>query len=162
MLGFIPHSFPPRKRGPGSRAGAAVAERTSAQWLCQRRAAWRPMKSRHPQRSAPSAGTMLGFIPHSFPPRKRGPRSRGGAAVAERTSAQWVLHRHDAWMLMKRRHLLCCGGPGGLMSSWLPSRARWSLGPGVRRENEGEESEGLGTAVVPLSQNGPHDRKSVV
>src|SRR5690625_7197525 len=57
------------------------------------------------QRSGPSAGTMLGFIPHSFPPRQRGPRSRGGAAVADRASAQWGFRRYAAWMRMERRHL---------------------------------------------------------
>src|SRR5690625_2197920 len=30
----------------------------------------------------------------SFPPRKRGPRSRGGAAATEWTSAQWAFGRH--------------------------------------------------------------------
>src|SRR5690625_3927862 len=30
----------------------------------------------------------------------------------------------------------CCGGRGGLMSFWLPPSAPWSLGPGLRRENE--------------------------
>src|SRR5690625_899901 len=79
---------------------------------------------------------MLGFIPRSFPPRKRGPRRRGGAAVTERTSVQWVFRQHDARVLLKEQHPLCCGSHGGLMSFWSPSRAPWSLGPGVRRENE--------------------------
>src|SRR5690625_6439621 len=43
----------------------------------------------------------------------------------------------------------------GPMSFWLPARAPWSLGPGLRRENEGEESGGPGAAMVPLPQNGP-------
>src|SRR5690625_3962370 len=186
MLGFIPHSFPPRKRGPRSRGGAAATKRTSAQRIFRRQDAWDFLKEQHapccgnrggpmsfwlppsapwslrpaarrdyaardragpgaavvphplagPQRSGPSTGTMLGFIPHSFPPRKRGPRSRGGAAATERTSTQRAFHRQDAWVLMKRRHPLCCGNHGGLMSFWLPPSAPWSLGPGVRRENE--------------------------
>src|SRR5690625_2630695 len=43
----------------------------------------------------------------SFPPRKRGPRSRGGATPTGRTSAQRIFRRHDAWVLVNRRHLLC-------------------------------------------------------
>src|SRR5690625_1825090 len=41
-----------------------------------------------PQRSGQSAGEMLGVTRRWLPPRKRGPRSRGGAAATERTSAQ--------------------------------------------------------------------------
>src|SRR5690625_7580003 len=66
--------------------------------------AGRPRSRNGSQRSGPSAGTMLGFIPHSFPPRKRGPRSRGGAAGAERTAAQWVVQRNDGWLLSKDRN----------------------------------------------------------
>src|SRR5690625_6542812 len=44
---------------------------------------------------------MLGFSPPSFPPRKRGPRNRGGAAAAERTSAQWAFRQHDDRVLLK-------------------------------------------------------------
>src|SRR5690625_7677108 len=39
-------------------------------------------------------------------------------------------------MLMKKKHPPCCGGCGGLMSFWLPPSARWSLDPGLRREND--------------------------
>src|SRR5690625_2446804 len=80
---------------------------------------------------------MLGFPPRSFPPRKRGPRSHDGAAVMERTSVQRAFRWHDARVVLKRKHPLCRRGPGGSMSFWLPSNAPWSLGPGVRRENEG-------------------------
>src|SRR5690625_191768 len=38
---------------------------------------------------------------------------------------------------LERKYPPCRGGCGGSMSSWLPSRARWSLGPGVRWEDEG-------------------------
>src|SRR5690625_7717670 len=79
---------------------------------------------------------MLGFMPLSFPPRKRGPRSRDGAAATARTSAQRAFCQHDAQALLKKQHPPCHGGHSGLMSFWLPSRARRSLGPGVRRENE--------------------------
>src|SRR5690625_4046590 len=51
-------------------------------------------------------------------------------------SAQWIFRRHDAWVLVKSRHLLCCGGHGGSMPVWLPSRARWFLRPGVRWEDD--------------------------
>ena len=47
-----------------------------------------------PQRSGYSAGTVFGFTPLSFPPRKRGPRSRGVAAATVRTSAQWAFRWH--------------------------------------------------------------------
>src|SRR5690625_2015516 len=47
-----------------------------------------------PQHSELSVGAMRGFTPLSFPPRKRGPRNRGGAAVTERTSAQRAFRRH--------------------------------------------------------------------
>ena len=40
-----------------------------------------PLPLYEPQRSERSAGAMCGFTPHSFPPRKRGPRSRDGAAA---------------------------------------------------------------------------------
>src|SRR5690625_3858876 len=86
--------------------------------------------------------SAVGFLParcsgscsHSFPPRKRGPRSRGGAVVTERTSAQWVFCRHDARVLLKRQRAPCRGGCGGSMSFWPPPSAPWSLDPDVRRE----------------------------
>jgi len=191
MLGFMPPSFSPRKRGPRGHDGAAATERTSAQWAFRRRgvrvllkrkhplcrggcggsmsvwlpssapwslgpgprlfcrggktrgrkargpgtAMW-PLSRNGPQRSGPSAGTMSGLPPCSFPPRKRGPRNRGGAAATERTSAQWAFRRRGVRVLLKRKHPLCRGGCGDSMSVWLPSRTRWSLGPGLRREND--------------------------
>src|SRR5690625_698806 len=165
-------SFPPRKRGPRSRDGAAVTERTSAQRVFRRHAACALVNIRHPLCGPGPGGSMPSWLPArarwsldpavrpsdperalrqigpsalfrflralpSFPPQKRGPRNRGGATPTGRTSAQRIFRQHDAWVLVKRRHLLCCGGHGGSMPSWLPSRARWSLGPGVCRENEG-------------------------
>src|SRR5690625_2879811 len=43
-----------------------------------------------------------------------------------------------AWCMnsLKRRRPPCRGGCGGLMSFWLPPSAPWSLGPGLRREND--------------------------
>src|SRR5690625_1438028 len=58
-------------------------------------AAMVPLPQHGPQRSGLSANTMLGFMPPSSPPRKRGPRSRGGAAATARTSAQRVFRRHN-------------------------------------------------------------------
>src|SRR5690625_1438607 len=55
-----------------------------------------PRSPNGPQRSGPSSGTMLGFTPRSFPPRKRGPRNHGGAAATARTPAQWAFRRHGA------------------------------------------------------------------
>src|SRR5690625_3891587 len=72
----------------------------------------------------------------SFPPRKRGPRNRSGAAATERTSAQRTFRRRGAQALLKKQHPPCCGGCGGLMSFWLPPSAPWPLGPGLRREND--------------------------
>src|SRR5690625_3888653 len=80
---------------------------------------------------------MRRFSPLSFPPRKRGPRNRGGAAATERTAAQWACRRQDAQALLKCQPRPCSGRLGGPMSFWPPSSARWPLGPGVRRENEG-------------------------
>ena len=164
MPGFPPLSFPPRKRGPRGRGGAAVTERASAQWALRPPSArwslgpgprlfcrggktrgrkargpgtamW-PLSRNGPQRSGPSAGTMSGLPPCSFPPRKRGPRNRGGAAATERTSAQWAFRRRGVRVLLKRKHPLCRGGCGDSMSVWLPPSAPWSLGPGLRREND--------------------------
>src|SRR5690625_5466122 len=100
-----------------------------------------PLSQYGPQRSGLSAGTMPGFPPRSFPPRKRGPRNRGGAVVTERTSAQRIFRRHNVRVSLKEQHAPCCGGCGGSMSFWLPSNAPRSLGPGARRDNEGQESE---------------------
>src|SRR5690625_4058534 len=94
--------------------------------------------------------TMREFSARLGPPRfsdssalsLRFPRESGGPGAAvvplprEWISAQWIFRRHDAWVLVKSRHLLCCGGHGGSMPFWLPSRARWSLGPGVRWEDD--------------------------
>src|SRR5690625_7596768 len=44
---------------------------------------------------------MPGFPPFSFPPRKRGPRNRGGAVATKRTSAQRAFRQHDARVLLK-------------------------------------------------------------
>jgi len=128
-----PSGCHPELRGPWVPAFAGKTRGRKARGPAA--AVW-PLPRSGPQRNGPSTGTMLGFIPHSFPPRKRGPSSRGGAAATERTSTQRAFHRQDAWVLMKRRHPLCCGNHGGLMSFWLPPSAPWSLGPGVRRENE--------------------------
>src|SRR5690625_2653512 len=78
----------------------------------------------------------------------RFPRKSGGLGTAveplsrERASAQWALRRRDVRVVLKRKHPPCRGGCGGLMIGRAPCRAPWSLGAGVRRENEGEESGG--------------------
>jgi len=115
-----------------------------------------PLPRNGPQRSELSASTMLGFMPLSFPPRKRGPRSRGSAAATRRTSAQWAFGQYSVRVLLKKQHPPCCGAFDGSMSFWLPFSAPWSLGPGVRRENdEGRKARGPGAAVVPLPRSGP-------
>src|SRR5690625_721326 len=107
-------------RGSGGRGAAAV-----------------PLSRSGPERGGCSAGTMYGLSLLSFPLRKRGPRNRGGAVATKRTSAQRVFRRHGARALLKSQPPPCLGALGGSMSFWLPSSARWSLDPGVRRENEG-------------------------
>jgi len=160
MPGFPPFSFPPRKRGPRNRGGAVATKRTSAQRAFRQHdarvllktstlRASEPLAVRCPFGCRPELGgpwvpafagkTKISFrraLP-SFPPRKRGPRSRGGAVATKRTSAQWVFRRHGARAFLKRQHPPCRGGCSGSMSFWLPSSGPWSLGPGVRRENEG-------------------------
>src|SRR5690625_2396199 len=44
----------------------------------------------------------------------------------------------------------CCGGRGGLMSFWLPPSAPWSLGPGLRRENDEVNRRQIRALSVPL------------
>src|SRR5690625_297270 len=119
VFGFTLPPFPPRKRGPRNRGGAAAAERTSAQRAFRRHDARVLLKtstlraseplavrcplgchpaSRGPWLPAFAGKTRISFprAPSSFPPRKRGPRSRGGAAATARTSAQRAFRRHDA------------------------------------------------------------------
>src|SRR5690625_1026118 len=107
-----------------------------------------------PQRSGYSAGRMLGFMPLSFPPQKRGPRNRDGAAATARTSAQRVLRRRGVRVSLKRRRPPCRGGRGGSMSFWLPARARCSLDLGVPRANEGWASPAL-SLRFPRAAGGP-------
>src|SRR5690625_2107602 len=71
-----------------------------------------------------------------FPRESGGPGARAVARPRGWVSAQWIFRRHDAWVLVKSRRILCCGGHGGALRSWLPSSARWSLGPGVRWEDD--------------------------
>src|SRR5690625_7937660 len=71
-----------------------------------------PLLQHGPQRREYSAGRMLGFTPLSFPPRKRGPRSRGGAAATARTSAQRAFRRHDAPARAPREPPPPAGGHG--------------------------------------------------
>src|SRR5690625_1884381 len=101
----------------------------------------------------------------SFPPRKRGPRGRGGAVATERTSAQWAFRWNDARGFLKEQHPPCCGGRGGSMPFWPLPSARWSLDPGFRRENDERdrhmkvgfpcESGGPEAAVVRWPRSGP-------
>src|SRR5690625_1770568 len=155
MCGFTPHSFPPRKRGPRNRSGAAATVRTSAQWVLRRHDAQALLKNstlpaaeslaarcpfgRHPVLGGPwvpafagktrvkesvrpraavvppslcapqpaprPAGALSLRPPLPIPPRKRGPRNRGGAAATERTSAQWVFCWNDAQALLKNSTL---------------------------------------------------------
>src|SRR5690625_934722 len=80
---------------------------------------------------------MRRLSPLSSPPRTRGPRNRGGAAAAPPTPAPCPSRSPGALAPCTRQRPPCRGARGGSMSFWPPSRARWPLGPGVRRENEG-------------------------
>src|SRR5690625_3822201 len=115
-----------------------------------------PVSLYETQRSERSAGAMCGFTPHSFPPRKRGPRNRDGAAATERTSAQWVFCWNDAQALLKNSTLpaaesLAARCPFGrhpmLGGPWVPAFAGKTRG--------GEESGGPGAAMAPLPRSGP-------
>src|SRR5690625_3778414 len=149
MRRFSPLSFPPRKRGPRNRGGAAATERTSAQWAFRRQDAQALLKSQHPPCCGGRGGSMSFWPPsrarlplgpgvrrENVGVGKRGPRSHDGAAATERTPAQWTILRKEAPALLKRQHHPSCGGRGWSMSFWPPSRARWPLGPGVRRPTE--------------------------
>src|SRR5690625_1471064 len=125
----------------------------------------------------PSAFLRLhGALP-TFPPRKRGPRSRDGAAVTERTSVQRAFCQHDAQALLKDSTLraaeavvvrcpLGCrpelGGP------WVPAFAGKTmrelsvrLGPPRFSDSSAlslptrRASDLLGAAMAPQSQSGP-------
>src|SRR5690625_2724359 len=93
---------------------AAISTASSSGWGCAeglvpsaclptKARAQEPLPRNGPQRSGYSAGMVFGFMPHSFPPQKRGPRSRGGAAVTERTSTQRAFRRHDARGFLKEQ-----------------------------------------------------------
>src|SRR5690625_6491553 len=92
---------------------AAISTASSSGWGCAeglvpsalptKTRAQEPLPRNGPQRSGYSAGMVFGFMPHSFPPQKRGPRSRGGAAVTERTSTQRAFRRHDARGFLKEQ-----------------------------------------------------------
>src|SRR5690625_1786539 len=78
---------------------------------------------------------------------------------------------------LEEQHAPCCGGPGGSMSFWLPSKVPWPLDPGVRREDDERalrqigpprfsdsstlslrfprESGGPGAAMAQRSRSGP-------
>jgi len=187
MLGFTPHSFPPRKRGPRNRSGAAVTERTSAQWVLRRHDARvhssfvSPAKagaqgprwcrchctnlsavgspparcSGSLEKTAPSlpqspwrpdvllAATQCSVVPGS----RRSPGKRGGRKAGAQGPRWCRCHGADLSAAgspparcsgsLEKQHALCRGGCGGSMSFWPPPSARWSLAPGVRRENEG-------------------------
>src|SRR5690625_166249 len=154
-------SSPPRKRGPRNRDGAAAAERASAQRVLRRRGVRVSLKSqRLPAGEAVAARCPFGCHPElrglwlpAFAGKtkrvgKRGPRSRDGAAAAERASAQRVLRRRGVRASLKRQRPPCRGGRGGPMSFWLPARARRFPDPGPRLFCRGGKTE----VSVPLQQ----------
>src|SRR5690625_3655128 len=65
---------------------------------------------------------MRGFTPLSFPPRKRGPRNRGGAAVTERTSAQRAFRRHGVGLPFVRSNP-SSGQDVTRVTHWWPIRS---------------------------------------
>src|SRR5690625_1921980 len=68
---------------------------------------------------------------------KRGPRGRGGAAAAGTDLSAVGSPPARCSGSLEKQHPPCRRVLGGPMSFWPPPSARWSLGPGVRRENEG-------------------------
>src|SRR5690625_2690063 len=105
------------KRGPRSRDGAASTKRASAQWALRRQDARVHAPFVSPAKAGAQeprwrrcCGTDLSAV--SFPP--------------TRCSGSF-----------EKQHSPCRGALDGSMSFWLPPSAPWSLGPGVRRENEG-------------------------
>src|SRR5690625_2470869 len=69
---------------------------------------------------------------------------------------------------LERQHPSCRGGYGGSMSFWLPSRARWSLDPGVRLEDDERALRPIGPSAFfrflralpsfPPQKRGPRNR----
>src|SRR5690625_3599975 len=58
---------------------------------------------------------------------------------------------------LKSQRAPCRGGHGGSMSFWLPFSAPWSLGPGVRRENENNPPPRCPLSFPPRKR-GPRNR----
>src|SRR5690625_3194664 len=67
MPGFPPRSFPPRKRGPRNRGGAAVAERSSAQWALRRHDVRVVLKRKHAPCRGSHDGSMSFWLPSRVP-----------------------------------------------------------------------------------------------
>ena len=83
---------------------------------------------------------------------------RRAFCCAKQASAQWAFRRRGAWVLMKRKHPLCCGDRGGPMSFWLPPNAPWSLDPGFRREDDEINQRQLRALPFPPRKRGPRSR----
>src|SRR5690625_1102112 len=148
--GSRPIRFPRESGGLGPALALLSRERASAQWALRRRDVRGVSRRKHPPCRGGCGGLMSCWLPSSAPwslgpavRREHERQARGGPGTAvallsrERASAQWALRRRDVRVVLKRKHPPCRGGCGGLMSFCLPSSAPWSLGPGVRRENEG-------------------------
>src|SRR5690625_1923166 len=148
MCGFTPHSLPPRKRGPRNRDGAAATERTSAQWVLRRndaKALWR--NSTLPAAEALAAGSPCRrhplpggrWLPASAG--RTGVERGGGRPAAADRRAVGVPRARWSGCLGKQprpcRRVLC--GPSAVSPSPV---ARWSRGPGFRRENVGAGKRG--------------------
>src|SRR5690625_5237238 len=102
----------------------------------------------------PPAGCS-GSCPLSFPPRKRGPRSRDGAAVTERTSVQRAFCQHDAQALLKESTLRAAEA----VVVRCPLGCRPELGgpwvPAFAGKTRGRIARGSGAALVPRSRSRP-------
>src|SRR5690625_3671202 len=133
-LSALERKYPPGRGGCGGSMSSWLPSR--ARWSLGPGVRWED-DERVLRQIGPSAFfRFLRALP-SFPPRKRGPRSRDGAAVTGMDLSAVDIPPARCLGARERKHPPCRGGCGGSMSFWLPSRARWSLGPGVRREDEG-------------------------
>src|SRR5690625_416101 len=134
----------------GAAQGGTVAEPWARRFFRSRKTMERSTRAQ-----ASFALCRLPRISLSFPPRKRGPRNRGGPAATERTSAQWAFRRHGACALLKNS--TPCASEAVVVQ--CPFGCRPELGglgvPAFARITRDRKARGPAAAVVPLSQYGP-------
>src|SRR5690625_5860810 len=99
---------------------------------------------------------MLGFMPLFVSPAKAGAQEPRWCRCHSTDLSAVGLPPARCLSSLEKQHPPCRRTLGGPMSFWLPSNAPWTLGPGVRRVNEGGEvNEDPGTAEDQLPESGP-------